>query len=176
MGFTSFDDVKKEALKGNKTAFTALYDAVYKDLFYIAYYSLMDESDAVFAIKETVIDAYAAIYAAGALKNIEDFRFWILKILCSKIKKQFKIYAKNNVVISYNKSKEQLNSEGIDVKQEFNSLPNIERLVLSIEIICGYTADKISELINYYPEKIELSMANAEIVLRERILNLRTKG
>ena len=72
------------AKKGDRDAFSQLYQEVYKDLYKFALYCLKDPSDAEDAVSETVLDAWQ-----GVDRLLEDsaFRPWIFRILSAKCKR-----------------------------------------------------------------------------------------
>ena len=74
----------KLAKKGDTSAFSRLYETVYKDLYHIALYSLKSSHDASDVVSDTVLDAFCSI---DKLRDPEKFRNWIMKILSSKIKR-----------------------------------------------------------------------------------------
>ena len=58
------DDFKKYASlakKGDTAAFAELYSLVYKDMYYIALYSLRNSHDASDAVSDAVADAFCSI-------------------------------------------------------------------------------------------------------------------
>lgn len=170
-----FTELRLAAIKGDKIAFARLYNTVYKDLFYIAFYSLKDEKDAESAVKETIVDAFTAISTPNLFRDLDGFKLWITQILTAKIKKRFKLYAQHEIKIAYDKSNEKLNSDGIDIKQEFNSLPDFDRLVLALEIVFDYNTVQIAKLIDFSAETVETRLSNADIILRQRLLNLESR-
>ena len=64
--------------------FMEQYQAVYKDMYRLAYYYMGNAEDAEDAVQETALSAYEHFHR---LKNKEAFRPWIFKILVNRCKK-----------------------------------------------------------------------------------------
>ena len=78
------------AKKGDKSAFSQLYQEIYKDLYKFAFYCLKNETDAEDAVSEVVIDAWENL---PKLREDGAFRAWMFKILSAKCKRKMKSYS-----------------------------------------------------------------------------------
>lgn len=155
------------ARKGDTAAFSELYSLVYKDLYRVAYYVLRDSHDAQDVVSETVLDAYTSI---SKLRNEDAFRAWIMKILSAKIKRKLKEYVTRNLVVTYDYEHEELNYDGIDLKQEFNRLTDEERVVLSLSVVSGYNSKEIAKMLDMNDNTVRSKLARAKGKLKERLL------
>lgn len=164
-----FSDKVSLAQQGDATAFSELYALVYKDLYYVAYYSLKNTYDAQDVVSDTVLDAYASI---GKLKDEKAFKAWIMKILSAKIKRKLKEYVQSRIVFTYEFEQEELNYDGIDLKQEFNRLSDEERLVLSMSVVSGYTSEEISKITGINANTVRSKLLRAKDKLRDRLTSV----
>ncbi len=155
------------ARKGDTAAFSELYSLVYKDLYRVAYYVLRDSHDAQDVVSEAVLDAYTSI---SKLRNEDAFRAWIMKILSAKIKRKLKEYVTRNLVVTYDYEHEELNYDGIDLKQEFNRLTDEERVVLSLSVVSGYNSKEIAKMLDMNDNTVRSKLARAKGKLKERLL------
>ena len=82
----------KKAKKGNKVAFVELLKLYEKDIYLFAKHMLVNEELIKDAVQETIMTVYEKI---DDLRNIDSFKFWLLKILGNKcrdtLKRQRKI-------------------------------------------------------------------------------------
>ncbi len=145
--------------KGDSNAFIKLYSAVYRPLYKIARFALKSEESAVTALHQTVQDGFAAI-AGAEISGIGSFIEWIVKILCVKIKLQYKAAHDDDRPAQGN----------FTVRSGLDSLPNIDRLVLAVSMICGCPAEKTAALCGYTKSTVEVCLTNAEVVLKTGLL------
>lgn len=164
-----FSERVRLAQAGDADAFSELYALVYKDLYRIAYYTLKNAHDAQDVVSDTVLDAFASI---RKLKDEEAFRAWIMKILSAKIKRKLQEYVRNRIVVTYEFESEELNYDGIDLKQEFNRLPDEERLILSMSVVSGYTSEEISKATGINANTVRSKLARAKDKLRMRLASV----
>ncbi len=130
------------AVNGNAKAFSQLYELVYREMYYTAYYTLSNDADAVTAVTDVVKDAFKCI---GKLRTEDAFVTYMMKGICSRIKATLKIYASEGREIRFDESKLRPNDDGIDIRQEFNRLDDRERLVSSLYIVGRYSHAEISK-------------------------------
>lgn len=130
------------AKKGDTEAFSRLYALVYKDLYYIALYSLKNSHDASDAVSDTVLDAYCSI---GSLRDEKAFKSWIFRILSAKIKQRQK--EKFN---SFAEPQEELygdfDFESVELKEALCDLDPQSRLILSMAVLEGYSGKEIAKI------------------------------
>lgn len=137
-----FKELQEQAANGDLKAFSRLYETVYREMYYTAYYSLADETDAVEVITEAVKAAFSAI---GRIHTEAAFRQYIMKALCTRIKAKFKQYAAEGREIAYDEERLRPNEDGVDIKQEFNRLADTERLITALYAGGKFLADEISQ-------------------------------
>ncbi|MDE6797352.1 MAG: sigma-70 family RNA polymerase sigma factor [Ruminococcus sp.] len=134
----------KLAKKGDTSAFSRLYETVYKDLYRIALYSLKNAHDASDVVSDTVLDAFCSI---DKLREPEKFRNWIMKILSTKIKRKQKEYFNITEEIGEDfPDISEFDYDSIELKEALNKLDSQSRMMLSMSVLGGYTSDEISEI------------------------------
>ena len=134
----------KLAKKGDTSAFSRLYETVYKDLYRIALYSLKNAHDASDVVSDTVLDAYCSI---DKLREPEKFRNWIMKILSAKIKRKQKEYFNITEEIGEDfPDISEFDYDSIELKEAMDKLDSQSRMMLSTSVLGGYTSDEISEI------------------------------
>ncbi|MDE6835083.1 MAG: sigma-70 family RNA polymerase sigma factor [Ruminococcus sp.] len=134
----------KLAKKGDTSAFSRLYETVYKDLYRIALYSLKNAHDASDVVSDTVLDAYCSI---DKLREPEKFRNWIMKILSVKIKRKQKEYFNITEEIEDDfPDISEFDYDSIELKEALDKLDSQSRMILSMSVLGGYTSNEISEI------------------------------
>ncbi|MGN0687663.1 MAG: RNA polymerase sigma factor [Oscillospiraceae bacterium] len=139
-----YRELREMAANGDMKAFAHLYETIYREMYYTAYYSLADDTDAVEVICSTVKSTFAAI---GRLHTEAAFRLHMMKTLCGKIKAKFRMYAAEGIEILYDKEHLMPNDYGVDIKQEFNRLSDTVRLITALYIGGKCTSEEISQYI-----------------------------
>lgn len=138
------------AKNGNTESFCKLYELYYKDMYRFAYYMLGNEEDAEDVISETVLDAFSGI---KNLKKPEKFKAWIFQILTTKCKRQMAVYASNREHISNSQEHLTLSQEDkpyaeqLDVRTAFSILNELERTVISLMVIAGYSSRETAKIL-----------------------------
>lgn len=139
------------AKNGNTDSFCKLYELYYKDMYRFAYYMLKDEEDAKDIISETVLDAFTGI---KNLKKPEKFKSWIFQILTTKCKRQMAVYVSNREHLTDGEqtidipTEEKAYADAIDLKNAFSILNEMERTVISLMVIAGYSSRETAKLLN----------------------------
>lgn len=137
-----YKQLQEASVNGNTKAFARLYETLYREMYYTAYYSLKDDADAA----QVVIDAVRTTFSAvGRLHNEGAFRLHIMKALCSGIKAKFRQYADEGTEIRYDESELRPNEYGVDIKQEFNRLTDTERLITALYTGGRFRSEEISQ-------------------------------
>ncbi len=169
---SEFKETVQKARKGDADAFAELYALVYNDLFRISLLNLNNNRhDASDVVSDTVLEAYSSI------KNLRDenaFKSWIIKILTAKIKRKQKEYIKRDRFrdeletlddVAQNKADE-INFDGLEILEEFASLNEEERLVLSLSVVSGYKSDEIAKMTGISSSTVRTKVARAKIKLK----------
>ncbi len=137
-----YKELQELAANGGMKYYGRLYETLYREMYYTAFYSLADDNDAVVTVTATIRCGFASI---GKLHNESAFRLFMMKHLCAGIKLKFKQYAADGMEICYDKTKLRPNSDGIDIKQEFNALPDTERLVCALYVGGKFRPEEIAQ-------------------------------
>ncbi|MGN0629987.1 MAG: RNA polymerase sigma factor [Ruminococcus sp.] len=154
----------KLAQQGDTAAFARLYETVYKQLYYTAYYALgNNEHDAADAVSETVIDAFDSI---KKLRKAESFKSWIFSILSTKIKqKQKACYEYPENIEEINLS-ENFSYSSAELKEAIYKLPKIDRTILSLSVLCGYRGEEIAKICGMNPSTVRSRLSRIKAALR----------
>ncbi len=137
----------KKAKAGDTTAFATLYETIYKDLYRFALYTLKNPSDAEDVVSESVIDAFSQI---RKLRKEESFKAWIFKILSNKCRQKFKTQHLSLEEIPWDfpdTSSSNLETDTL-IREEFFSLSNEERLIISMHLFAGYKSREIAKILH----------------------------
>lgn len=105
---------------GDAKAFTKLYETVYRDMYYTAYYSLKNDDDAIEAVTGAARDGFSS---AGKLRTEAQFRVFMMRTLCARIKMFFREYTDI-----------ELKGKQPALKKMLFELPDIERLLIVIHV------------------------------------------
>lgn len=152
MDSNNIENLVKKAKKGDAQAFSTLYEVFYKDLYKTAYYILGHTEDAKDVVSDTLLAAYETL---PKLRNNQAFKSWIYKILTNKCKSTLKTYVNKNVALEEETSIYQQDyAEIIDIRNSFNKLPEVQRLVVSLSVFSGYNSKEISKLLDMNPNTV----------------------
>ena len=150
----------RQAKSGDTKAFAKLYETVYEDMYRFALYTLGHSEDAKDVVSDTVLDAFASI---GKLRAEESFRYWIFKILSNKCKRMLGTYQKRtqelteeimdaaaymgtdgNAAIGNAVFHRMDEAESAAIRSLFFTLPEEERMIISMHLFGGYTSRELS--------------------------------
>lgn len=136
----------KRAKHGDIQAFSELYETIYKDLYRFALYTLKNPTDAEDVVSDTVMDAYSQI---SKLRKEESFKSWIFKILSNKCKQHFKEQSfPLDENLHFPESTTHTIEMNVMIRQEFFSLSDEERLIISMHLFAGYTSREIAVILH----------------------------
>lgn len=130
-----YKELSEQAAAGDTNAFARLYETLYREMYYTAFYSLADDTDAVELIIATARDTMSAM---GKLRSEDAFRAFMMKNLCARIRTKFREYADEN------RPTAESSSGGYDIKAEFSKLDDADRLISSLYIGGKFQPDEIS--------------------------------
>ena len=119
------------AANGGTKAFAQLYETVYREMYYTAFYTLCDDADAVELVTASARDGMSAI---NKLRSEEAFRAFMLRNLCARIRTRLK----------ENPVQERSPQDSFDVVAEFSKLSDTERMVAAMYIGARLQPDEIS--------------------------------
>lgn len=138
----------RNARGGDREAFGRLYDAVARDLYRTALYTLGNPQDAEDVVAETFLEAWKGIHT---LRVEGSFRQWIMRILSIRCKRRIGGYVreKGNIDI------EDYLGEGIpddnapraEVREAMARLSPEERQIVLLSVLEGYTMREIGEIL-----------------------------
>ena len=115
---------------GDAKAFARLYESVYRDMYYTAFYTLKSENDAIEAVTGAARDGFNS---ASRLRNETQFRVFMMKTLCSRIKTFFREY-----------SDDTLSDNQPEIKKKLFELPETERLPVVLHVVGRFSPEEIS--------------------------------
>lgn len=140
----------KKARKGDKQAFSLIFNEDYrKELYILAKSKLGNDEDAKDAVQDTVLEAYIKI---EKLRNEEKFKYWIKKILINKCNDIYRKQDKHNLSFediaesNYSDKEEIYNSieNNIDIFSLIRDLNDKEKQIILLHIR-GYENKEISK-------------------------------
>ena len=138
------------AKKGERDAFSSLYETVYTDLYRFALYCLNNPSDAEDAVSETVLDAWQEL---PHLRQEDAFRPWIFRILSAKCKRKMRTYVRRRSESSLEDADipvaaEFESGESLELRRAMETLSGEERLILSLVVAGGYDSGEAAKLLH----------------------------
>ena len=119
-----YKDLSTRAADGDAKSFSKLYEVLYRDMYYTAFYTLANNEDAIEAVIGAARDGFNAI---GRLRTSEAFEMFMMKTLCARIKTRCKEYGDV-----------ELDSDQPEIKKELFRLSHIDRLI-TVLYVCGRT-------------------------------------
>ncbi|MGI5894099.1 MAG: RNA polymerase sigma factor [Candidatus Merdivicinus sp.] len=166
---TNLLNLVSAAKKGDKSAFSQLYQEVYQDLYKFAFYCLKNETDAEDAVSDAVMDAWESL---PKLRQDDSFRAWMFKILSAKCKRKMKYYAArreetdlSEVEIPVTADRE----EALELKRAMALLNDEERLILSLIIFGGYDSGEVADMLRLNRNTVRSKHSRALAKLREAL-------
>lgn len=125
-----------------------LYQAVYRDLYRLAYYYMGNAEDAEDAVQDTVLAAYEHF---DSLKKEASFRAWIFRILVNRCKKNLKKRGRREVPVEELKDVQESGEVGLTSQTEMLELLDVlneeERLIVVLTVFGGYKGEEIARLL-----------------------------
>ena len=142
-------DLVSAAKKGDKNAFSQLYQEIYKELYKFALYCLKDEQDAEDAVSEAVLDAWQGMHR---LRQDDAFRPWMFKILSAKCKRRMRAYVRHRSETNLEDLEIPVSGgfesgESMELRSALNQLSDEERLILSLVITGGYDSGEVASML-----------------------------
>lgn len=152
-------ELVRQAKSGDAHAFAQLYEAVYKDLYRFAVYTLQHAQDAEDAVSETVVDAFAQIHT---LRDAGAFKSWMFRILTAKCSRRIRQYANAPDELDESMSQPAPDfSERADIQRALAALPDEDRLIISMSIFAGYSSQEIGSQLNLNPNTVRSRQSRA---------------
>lgn len=158
----------KKAQKGNKKAFSELFEQIEEELYRIIYLYVKNENDALDVVQEV---AYLSFKGITKLENPQYFKTWIIKIAINKaidcIRKNKKIVHLHpeyeEFIGSYDLEDVALN---VSLQELLNKLNEEEKGIVIFKYYYDYTFKEISE-------ELEIPIGTVKSVLYRSLEKLR---
>ena len=148
--------------------FIELYEAVYKDLYYLAIYYRGNQQDAEDALSETVLKADENF---ASLRREEAFRAWIFKILMNQCKNQ--LQNKGNLYVTElleEPSYRPILEDCVITRELLLVLTEEERLIVALSVFGGYKSREIAQLLNLAHSTVRSKYRRALKKLKQQVL------
>ncbi len=162
-------ELVEAARAGDAKAFADLYQAIYKDLYRFALYTLRSEADAEDAVSEAVTDAYASI---RKLRSADAFRAWMFRILSNKCKNRLREYSKRYAGLEEAENIAAITPEMTDslyIRKIFGELMDEERLIISMHVFGGYTSKEIARMLRMNANTVRTKESRALKKMAEKM-------
>lgn len=150
------------AMQNDKDSFSRLYDAIYTDLFKMAFYIMGNRELAEDVVSETVLDAYKGI---SNIRDVSRFENWILKILTNKCNQMLKIRYNKFSIFNFNarniddyevasKDHMSVSEHRTDIRCAMEKLKPLDRMIISLCIVEGYTSNETAQILSMKPATV----------------------
>lgn len=161
----------QKARAGDRAAFGELYDAVAKELYRCALYTLGNAADAEDAVADTFLDACKGI---AGLRDPESFRPWIFRILSFKCRRKVGVYIRdrgNTEIEDYAAECEtaapDTTQERSEVLEAMAKLADDERQIVVMAVLDGYTMREIASAMDLPQGTVSSKLHRTLIKLRK---------
>lgn len=167
------DNLIQKAKNKDKNAFTELVELYKKELYVIAKSRLTIEADIEDAIQETLFDAYINL---DNLKNNENFKTWITKILINNCNDILR-YKKGNIICfneeKFNYIEDKENSiQKAESDQNFFEMINFlkadDKSIIIMRYSLKYTIHEISEALHLNDGAVRMRILRIKDKIKER--------
>lgn len=143
-----YKDLSTRAADGDAKSFSKLYEMMYRDMYYAAFYTLANNEDAIEAVIGAARDGFNSI---SRLRTAEAFEIFMMKTLCARIKTRCKEY----------EEKIKLDSEQPEIKKELFKLNHTDRLIAVLYISSKLKTPVISAYTGMMKGSVKKRLANA---------------
>lgn len=152
----------KQAMRGDKDAFAALYSRYRDDLYRYAYFRLGNAEDANDAVSSCVIAAYEGIYH---LRSANAFKSWIFRILfysCGKLIASQQ-EQRNRADISELDRMPAADHDGLspELQEAFTVLSDEDRDIVLLGVVAGYNSKEIASMMGLNASTVRSRQARA---------------
>lgn len=161
------------AKNGNQEAFTELILNIQNDLYRIGKTRLNEDADIKDAIQETMVNAYNNL---KSLKDISNFKAWIIKILINECNKIYMRNAKKEKLLEKITNKKKTNYydnpvDDINSKINFDfiisNLNFQEKLIITLHYNSGYSCSEIADILNMNMNTVKSKLKRAKDKVRK---------
>lgn len=147
-----YRDLSTRAADGDAKAFSRLYEVIYREMYYTAYYTLASDEDAIEAVVGAARDGFNAI---GKLRTLEAFEVFMMKTLCARIKTCCKDYM----------GEVRPESGSSEVKRTFFKLDHADRLCAVLYVAARLEPPVIAAYTGMMKGSVKKRLANALPIL-----------
>lgn len=148
--------------------FMTLYETVYKDLYYLAFYYLGNQQDAEDAVGEAVLNAYENF---ASLRKKEAFRGWIIRILVNQCKlQQRKSVIQKAAELITEPSYHPKLEDSLVTSELLQKLSDEERMIVVLSVFGGYKGEEIARILNLGHSTVRSKYRRALKKLEQSIL------
>lgn len=161
----------KNAINGDKEAFTELYAQIYVEMFKFACFMIGNSHEAEDAVSDTVMDMYLGIHK---LRKPDKFKSWSFAILANKCRR--KIRMMKNKAVSYDdgllevfEGEKTDRDESVDVRTAFMELSGEERLIISYYVFAGYNSEEIGKKLHMNRNTVRTKISRAMAKMRMKM-------
>lgn len=149
--------------------FMTLYETVYKDLYYLAFYYLGNQQDAEDAVGEAVLNAYENF---ASLRKKEAFRGWIIRILVNQCKlQQRKSGIQKAAELITEPSYHPKLEDSLVTSELLQKLSDEERMIVVLSVFGGYKGEEIARILNLGHSTVRSKYRRALKKLEQSILD-----
>ncbi len=148
----SYTELLENAKKGSRTDYDVLCGTVADDIYRIACLTLMNNEDALNAVKSAFSDGFGSI---SRINDLPHLKAWLLRELTRNMVAKLKEY----------RALGQTAPVDAEMPSAITSLSDIDRLVYSIFSVCNYSVKEISIITSLTEENVtkKLNSANEKI-------------
>lgn len=143
-----YKDLSTRAADGDAKSFSKLYEMMYRDMYYAAFYTLANNEDAIDAVIGAARDGFNAI---NRLRTGEAFEIFMMKTLCARIKTRCKEYG----------SDLRLDDDQPDIKKKLFKLSHTDRLIAVLHISSRLKTPVISAYTGIMKGSVKKRLSNA---------------
>ncbi|MCL1951456.1 MAG: RNA polymerase sigma factor [Oscillospiraceae bacterium] len=161
----------RQAKAGDTEAFGALYEAMARDLYRFALYSLGSVPAAQDAVQEAALSAFRSI---ASLRGDDAFRPWMFRILRNACRKSLRQgYAARTEPLEERfaepAAKDPPLGRALEVRQAIASLPSGARELVILHVLEGYDSREIGRMLGCPPGTVRARLSRAMAKLRKEL-------
>jgi RNA polymerase sigma-70 factor (ECF subfamily) len=162
----------RQAKAGDPEAFGTLYEAMARDLYRFALYSLGSESLAQDAVQEAALAAFRGI---TNLRGDDAFRPWMFRILRNACRKSLRqTYALRGTESLEERfaevaAKDPPLGAALELRQAIAGLPNTTRELVIMHVLEGYDSREIGRMLGCPPGTVRARLSRAMAKLRKEL-------
>lgn len=134
------------AKNGDADSFAKLYSRFYKDIYHFALSMLLREAEAEDAVGSAVVKAWEKL---PSLRKSSSFKSWLFTIVANECTNQLR--NRSLYLDDYEMNEPVTHEDGFarsEISQLLGSLPERERLIITLSVFSGYNSREIASLLN----------------------------